>query len=291
MTFRTALTLLLISSLIQTGRARSRERTKPDYYSNSGPRIGKSLLRRLKAPAPPGTDNNDEPIHVLIGYNSDVKPDPGAIPGHSVKNGPGLQKVNAAGSVVTKDELDAILADPNVAYVEEDSMVYPTSTYGETLPYGIVLTQGDDPGTSTASTRLSGSSYSNSCNDESSFKIALIDSGLDWDHPDVPCISLNASDTNCIGQSFSLSEGDIWYDPTEPHGTHVFGVVAGSRTNHAGISGMLTDDSDVCFIICQIFSKKDGARASTVIDAAEWAIQHGAKIINMSLGESVSTCV
>jgi hypothetical protein len=61
------------------------------------------------------------------------------------------------------------------SYVEEDGIMVP---FYEVVPFGIPQAQGN-------STRLpTALSTSGACNDPSSFKVAVIDSGLEVAHPD-----------------------------------------------------------------------------------------------------------
>lgn len=255
-------------------KSASRLQSTPVQNRREAPRIGRTLQGILTQ------QHVDEPIHVIVGYKDGGSPDPDSIQTHSLKVDNGLKRVNAAGAVVSKEQLELLLLDPNVSYIEEDALVFPASLR-ETVPWGVHATQGD---ATEISKQYATELNRNTCNDPSSIKVALIDSGVDWDHPDIPCTSLNETDTNCIGREFELDNStERWYDPSDSHGTHVFGTFAGSRSNGVGVSGMLSDDHGICFIVCQIFSKSKNARASTVIEAAQWAIEKGATVINMSL--------
>jgi subtilisin family serine protease len=259
-------------------RSTSRLHSTTDQGHREAPRIGRSLQGILTQ------QHGDEPIHVIVGYKDGRSPDPDWIQANSLKVENVLKNVNAAGAVISKDQMELLLSNPNVSYIEEDAVVYPASIR-ETIPWGVRATQGNAIGISRRyATELS----RNTCSDPSSLKVALIDSGVDWNHPDIPCTSLNETNTNCIGREFGLDDTtERWYNPSDAHGTHVFGTFAGARTNGVGVSGMLTDSSGICFIVCQIFSKSRNARASTVIEAAQWAIEKGATVINMSLSTSV----
>jgi subtilisin family serine protease len=48
-------------------------------------------------------------------------------------------------------------------------------------------------------------------------------------------------------------------------------------------SGMI-DDQGICFLIARVFDAEGGVRSSIVLNAIDWAIDEGAKIINLSLG-------
>jgi subtilisin family serine protease len=102
--------------------------------------------------------------------------------------------------------------------------------------------------------------------------IAVIDTGVSATHPELAGRVLPGID---------LVNGDN--DPSDDngHGTHVAGIAAATGNNTAGVAG-------VCWG-CRILPVKaldaSGSGAySTLASAITWATDHGASIINMSLG-------
>jgi hypothetical protein len=232
-------------------------------------------------------------VNVIVGLKKDQMKDaldkfkrsiaPNAPDDDTPERGAGLKRVNAASVKLTKQEIKTLLKRGDIEYIEEDYPVYLDSSSiinNEIVPYGVTLSQSYDPGT------LAYQSFSNSstgaCNDPSSIKIAIIDSGADVNHPDLPCRDIQANDTNCIGKEFGVT-GETWYSPLNPHGTHVFGIIGAKRNNDLGIIGQVTE-SNVCYMHAQIFGADGSSKNSAVIDAVEWAVGLGATIINMSLG-------
>jgi len=105
--------------------------------------------------------------------------------------------------------------------------------------------------------------------------VAVIDSGARLDHPDLEGIFL---------PGYDLINGDddpTDYDPVKSHGTHVTGTIAAKTNNSLGVSGMTW--GEYCTIMpIKIFEAGEttaGILASSII----FAVDHGAKIINMSL--------
>jgi serine protease len=163
--------------------------------------------------------------------------------------------------------------------VEEDGMMTPDS---ESVPFGISMTKGD----SSMIPVSRGSSSSSACSDPDSFKVAIIDSGVEADHPDIPCRDINDLDTNCKGISIGI--GDLpWYAPTRRagHGTHVFGTIGAIGGNDEGVAGMVPDSAGICYLIARVSDDDSNVvYASTVFEAIDWAITQGANVINLSLG-------
>ncbi|HEY6567976.1 MAG TPA: S8 family peptidase [Actinomycetota bacterium] len=104
--------------------------------------------------------------------------------------------------------------------------------------------------------------------------IAVIDTGVDVTHPDLEHQLVDPSDwANFAG-------GDPT-DPTtppgeSPHGTHVSGIIAAEHDNAIGISGVCPS--------CKIMPIRFGLTLSSELEAIDWAIDHGADVINASYG-------
>ncbi|GKY98033.1 hypothetical protein MPSEU_000761400 [Mayamaea pseudoterrestris] len=204
-------------------------------------------------------------------------------PATKQERGKGLKRVNAASATLTKRQIKKLLRRNDIDYIEQDFDVFLDSSStvnSEIVPYGVSLSQGSDSGASNYQA-YSSRTYG-ACNDPNSIKIAIIDSGADVNHPDLPCRDINADDTNCIGSEFGV-DGETWSTPRNPHGTHVFGIVAARRNNELGIVGMT---ENVCYMFAQIFGEDGSSKNSAVIDAVDWAVENGATVINMSLGSS-----
>jgi serine protease len=160
--------------------------------------------------------------------------------------------------------------------VEEDGFVAAS----DFVPYGIPQAQGDSAGLPVPPFT------SGACNDPNSFKVAVIDSGLEVAHVDVPCRSINDSDTNCKGISMGVN-GEPWYAPKNNayHGTHVFGTIGAIGGNGEGVTSMVPDSDGICYLTARVFDDAgNGQYTSVILDAIEWAIDEGADVINMSLG-------
>jgi hypothetical protein len=107
-------------------------------------------------------DDNDDAVNVIVGYKNRA-----AMPLSNVRQ---FERTNAVAMQIPISELDSLQDDPDVAYVEEDSIVH---LFAEKIPWGI-------PAIQAHTTIIPRPNTTNDC-----FKICIIDSGLLVRHPDI----------------------------------------------------------------------------------------------------------
>jgi len=107
-------------------------------------------------------------------------------------------------------------------------------------------------------------------------KLAIIDTGMDREHPDFTRRVVAVRDFTLEG--FKDSNG---------HGSHIAGIVAGDGSCSGGKYRGVAPDA---LIISGKVLRADGTgRMSDVMAAVEWSVDLGADIINLSLGTSGSS--
>ncbi|MEM9548635.1 MAG: S8 family serine peptidase [Bacteroidota bacterium] len=109
--------------------------------------------------------------------------------------------------------------------------------------------------------------------------VAVLDGGFDINHPELKDRLYNGWNASRKSQiSTSLGEQG-------EHGTHVAATAAGISDNNEGVSGIAPG----CRIMPIVVADERGTITSTyVIDGILYAMNHGAKVINMSLGMYVN---
>jgi thermitase len=107
----------------------------------------------------------------------------------------------------------------------------------------------------------------------SSVKIAILDTGVDPDHPDLA----NKVISN-INFSNSTTTDDVY-----GHGTHVAGIAAAITNNGIGVAGLGYSSS---IMNVKVLGDDGVGYWSWVAQGIIWAADHGAQIINLSLGGS-----
>jgi subtilisin len=158
--------------------------------------------------------------------------------------------------------LARVRADARVLFVSEDRAV---SIAAQSLPTGVGRIEGDS--SSTQSGNGSGSV---------NVPVAVIDTGIDLDHPDL----------NVVGGK-NCSSGRS-YDDGNGHGTHVAGTI-GARDNGIGVVGMAPG---VPLYAVRVLNNNGSGSWSSVVCGIDWvtanAASKGIRVANMSLGGSGS---
>ncbi len=123
--------------------------------------------------------------------------------------------------------------------------------------------------------------------------VAVLDSGLNFTHPDLQGISWVNPDEIANDNIDNDSSGKIddihgWdfvnndNDPTDDHGhgSNVTGIIAANRNDSIGISGML---AEVQVLSCKILNSSNGGTTSNLIAATRYARERGVSVMNLSL--------
>jgi subtilisin family serine protease/uncharacterized protein YkwD len=109
--------------------------------------------------------------------------------------------------------------------------------------------------------------------------VAVVDTGVDAGHPDLAGALLRGRD---------LVNGDDDATDDHGHGTAVAGVIAARGNNATGIAGACWS----CSILPVKALAADGTGPTSAVAAGVlWATDHGAQVINLSLGSPASTAI
>jgi serine protease len=116
--------------------------------------------------------------------------------------------------------------------------------------------------------------------------IGIVDAGVDLDHPDLQGKLLpGATFLDCPGDG-SCGNGDWESGPPErepsksTHGTHVAGIAAAVTNNGTGIAGTAPGAQ----IIPVKVLDEEGGNDADIAKGIHYAVDHGADVINLSLG-------
>jgi len=111
--------------------------------------------------------------------------------------------------------------------------------------------------------------------------IAIIDSGVDMDHPDLEDNILDIL-TLWPGEDFDLGESDAWPQDNNGHGSHCAGIAAAVGDNTTGGAGVAYDASILPIKVTNASGGFVGSLSGIVL-----AVQCGAAVMSMSFGSYI----
>ncbi|MEZ5559316.1 MAG: S8 family serine peptidase [Pseudomonadales bacterium] len=129
--------------------------------------------------------------------------------------------------------------------------------------------------------------------------VAVIDTGVDYQHEDLAADrlwrnpdeqpngrddDLNGYADDFIGWNFVDGDNNPW--DQSGHGTHIAGIIAACTNNAVGIAAV---NPDARIMALKVADFQGQARSSAVAAAIYYAVDNGARVINLSLGGEVVT--
>ena len=161
--------------------------------------------------------------------------------------------VPAIAATMPSDNLDELEADSRVKLVEPDTTISMAFT-GEVLPWGVDRVDAELVHPSNKGTGV---------------KVAILDSGIDLDHPDL----------NVAGD-VTFVEWTANGDDDNGHGTLVAGIVA-ALDNDIGVIGVAPEAS---LYAVKVLNQNGSGMMSVILSGLEWAVDNNMQVINMSFG-------
>ena len=129
----------------------------------------------------------------------------------------------------------------------------------------------------------------------SNITIAVLDTGLRMTHPEIasriwvnPGESLDSSDSDSNGYDDDLNGWDFVNNDNDPtddhgHGTNVTGIATATGNNNIGYAGI---DWKCKIMPIKVLDNQNSGFYSWMISGIYYAVDNGAKVINMSIGGS-----
>jgi subtilisin family serine protease len=206
-----------------------------------------------------GHGSSAEKVSVIIGFKDGCHRDPGMPFGADdiYHEFPGL---NAVAVSIPQNAVDSLKNNPKVAYVEYDGTA---TASGEVVPWGVDRIDADVAwGESTGA----------------SVKVAVVDTGIDRDHPDL--------EENILGgTNYVRARGRVdpnRWDDDNGHGTHCAGIIA-AVDNEEGVVGV----ANACGLYgVKVLNSRGSGSISDIVSGIQWAAGQNVDVISMSLSTS-----
>ncbi|MBL8015439.1 MAG: S8 family serine peptidase [Candidatus Doudnabacteria bacterium] len=185
------------------------------------------------------------------------------------------------GMLATRQIIEAISSNPLVVYAEPNYIykadLVPNDPLFSSL-WGISSEsnpEGDIDGTT---------AYDLVADVSNEVIVAVIDTGVDYTHPDLANIVLRDATGKVVGKDFVNNDDDPMDD--QGHGTHVAGTIAAEVNNGIGVAGVCSK----CKIMPLKFLNATGAGSSVnAIKALRYVIDNNVKVVNNSWGSPGSS--
>ena len=113
-------------------------------------------------------------------------------------------------------------------------------------------------------------------NQKKEVKVAVLDTGVDYTHPDLE----NRVDVE-DGYNFVDNNFDTMDD--NGHGTHISGIISAQGNNGIGLVG-ITGNLDVNILPVKVLDESGYGETINIVKGIIYAVESGADIINLSLG-------
>lgn len=107
--------------------------------------------------------------------------------------------------------------------------------------------------------------------------IAIVDTGIDLTHPDLKAHIASHYDCtsgSCVGGATAGNDDN-------GHGSHVAGIAAAVTGNGIGVAGVAPSAK---LMAVKVLDSKGNGRCSDIVTGIRFASDHGARVINLSLG-------
>ena len=213
------------------------------------------LIVSLSGFASTASARGNDKVSVIIGFKGPNAAEPIQAYGVQVKYS--YAGINAIAAFVPASEIDALKRSSNVAYVENDDLVYALA---QPLQWGVA--------------KINAPAVWAGGNKGTGIKVAVLDTGIDTSHPDL----------RVVGGATFVS-GTSSYNDDNGHGTHCAGIIA-ALDNNIGVVGVAPEAS---LYAVKVLDKTGSGSISNIISGIEWCITNRIQVISMSIGSSSSS--
>jgi RHS repeat-associated protein len=208
----------------------------------------------------------------------------GARRGHRLHGKSSIEKLNTAGGQSPESLAAELMSEPGVEFAEPNYLIHHSEVTPDDprFPEQWALSNTGQNGGSFGSDISTKPAWETTTGSSSTI-IAVIDSGIDFTHPDLA----NEEWTNQAvgvgsdlhGWDYVTNSGEI--KDEQGHSTAIAGIIAAQGNNSTGITGVMWRASLMSLRVLDNTGTGDVANA---VEAIDYAVSHDAQIINLSWG-------
>lgn len=110
--------------------------------------------------------------------------------------------------------------------------------------------------------------------------LAVVDTGVDYTHPDLAGKVDTGEDWDFVNNDDNAMDDNL-------HGTHVAGIAAASTNNSSGVAGVSINTNTILPV--KVLNQSGSGYYSWISAGIIYAADHGAKVINLSLGGNIKS--
>ncbi len=247
------------------------------------------------APSNAAADSSPIAGQIMVKFRDNAAA-PGVLRQHGLSQGAGIGSTGALLIKVPAGKesrlIEALSSNPAVEYAEPDELVTATTDdpyFGR--QYALQNTGQSFTNTAGTITVSGDPKYAGDDVDAvdawgvttgKGTRVAIIDSGVAINHEDISSqVIARANFSDTVIRADHPEDYDKY-----GHGTHVAGIVAAKANNTTGVAGVCPD----CTILdAKVLNDAGSGSSSAIAKGIDWAVSNGAKVINMSLGQRVSS--
>jgi thermitase len=217
-----------------------------------------------------------------------------AAQGHTLVaelNQPGVAQVRLGAGQTVESALAAYQSDPSVEYAQPN-YIYHASAAPNDTQYGQLWAfknTGQTVGVSSALFPNHGTIGDDihiepawgQITDCHSVIVAVVDSGVNYNQEDLAGNMWDGSAAGFPNHGKDFVDNDL--DPMDlfGHGTHVAGIIGAAGNNSKGTTGVCWTAT---IMAVRVLDSSGSGFTSTIVNGIDFAVNNGAKVINMSLG-------
>ena len=181
--------------------------------------------------------------------------------------------IPAVVATLPQPAIEALSHNPNVKYIQPDYIrvyVEPMQYSGEPEPLAQVLPWGVD--------RID-ADLAWSTTKGTGVKVAIVDTGIDMDHPDLAANIKGGINTIAVKGRYKDPND---FDDDHGHGSHCAGIVA-AIDNDIGVIGVAPE---AWLYGVKVLSKSGSGQTSDCIEGVQWCADNGMDVVSMSWGST-----